>query len=129
MFLAGRTPAVIVAAAAYPALAQRLEARGYERHTGPRIVRSRELEAWRRDIGEGRQIHVQAMLARPPKGRRKGPKALRGARIELYAHTEPAGYGPRHLWAALTGRVSYQHGARMLRADLDARARRARGVA
>lgn len=123
MFLAGRTPAVVVAAAAYPALVQRLEARGYERHGGPRIVRSRELEAFRRDIGEGRQIHVQAMLART-RGRRKGSRTLRGARIELYAHTEPAGYGPRHLWAALTGRVSYQHGARMLRADLDRRVRR-----
>ena len=124
MFLAGRQPALVVAAAAYPALAQRLERRGYERHEGPRIRRGRELEAWKRDIGAGRQIHVQALLARPTKRAPRSRKALRGARIELYAHTEPAGYGPRHLWAALTDRVSYQHGARILRADLDARAPR-----
>jgi hypothetical protein len=110
MFLAGRTPAVVCSTKEFPGYALKLEAKGYELHHGLRIVRSNELEAWKRDLSCGcRQIHVQVLLRRT----RGEPD-----RIELYAHTEPKGYGLKHFWAALTDRVSYQHGARILREDL-----------
>lgn len=91
---------------------RRLERAGYRRHLGPRIQRLRELGAWKHefvgDEGDLRQIHVQCLRSGEGKG----------ARLEWYAHTEPAGWGLRHLFAALTDRVSYQHGARMLRETL-----------
>lgn len=113
MFLAGRTPALETSDADFAAIVRRLERVGYTAHKGPRIQRLREIGAWRLEFpaedGQLRQIHVQCMREVDRKGRQH---------LAWYAHTEPAGWGLRHLWAALTDRVSYQHGARMLREQL-----------
>lgn len=107
MFLAGRSRAHHVCCCDLPALLQALERAGYVEHKGPRITRSRELVAYVRPLErEPRQIHVQIIDCGP------------GAGFDVFAHTEPWGWGLAHLWAALTDRVSYQHGARILRADL-----------
>lgn len=106
MFLAGRSPALTIRKRQLSRLLERLERAGYLEHTGLRIVRPRELGAFMRPIGRDRQIHVQVLLSEDGNG------------YEVFAHTEPAGFGLRHLWAALTDRVSYQHGARMLRDDV-----------
>lgn len=106
MFLAGRTPAYSACTCSLPELIRRLEAAGYHEHTGPRIARSGELVAYVKPLERERQVHVQIV-------QRPGVEGL-----DVYAHTEPWGWGWRHLWAALTDRVSYQHGARILRNDL-----------
>lgn len=113
MFLAGRQPALESSEADFPAIVRRLERAGFSRHLGPRIQRLRELGAWKHEFlgegGERRQLHVQCLRRTAP-----GKRPV----LEWYAHTEPAGWGLRHLFAALTDGVSYQHGARMLRETL-----------
>jgi hypothetical protein len=90
-----------------PRLCMRLEHAGYTLHRGARTTHEGEIEAWRRVFAPGRQVHVQIV------------KPKRGKDATLYAHTEPSGFTLTHLLAALFDRVSYQAGARVLRADLE----------
>ncbi len=109
MFMAGRSPAFLSSEEEFGQIVRRLERKGYTRHLGPRIQRWTELGAWRRTLDDAdRQIHVQCLRRQTD----EGPV------LEWFAHTEPSGWGLRHLIAALTDRVSYQHGARILRDDL-----------
>lgn len=87
-------------------LCMSLERAGYRQHRGPRTTADGELEAWVRELATDRQVHVQLV----------SPK--RGGNARVYAHTEPRGFTLRHLVAALFDRVSYQAGAKVLRADL-----------
>lgn len=109
MFLAGRTPAIVSSPDEFSRIVGELERAGYKRHLGPRVQRWTELGAWRREISPGRQIHVQCLSTGGPEEERL---------LEWFAHTEPSGWGVRHLWAALTDGVSYQHGSRILREDV-----------
>ena len=104
MFLRGKQPALKVPLDRVPALCVKLERAGYTLHRGPRTRAPGELEAWVRRLSPDRQVHVQLV-----KGQRD---------VRVFAHTEPAGFTLRHLFAALLDQVSYQAGAKVLKADL-----------
>jgi hypothetical protein len=106
VFLRGKHPALTLPLAKLPVLCVSLERAGYRQHRGPRTTTEGELEAWVRELGDDRQVHVQLV----------SPK--RGGNARVYAHTEPRGVTLRHLLAALFDGVSYQAGAKVLRADL-----------
>lgn len=106
MFLRGNRPALVLPLDKLPTLCLSLERAGYTPHRGPRTTHDGELEAWVRPLDRDRQVHVQIV----------SPK--RGGNARLYAHTEPRGFTLKHLLAALFDSVSYQAGAKVLRADL-----------
>lgn len=105
MFIQARSPCFTVYLREYPALVERLYHAGYTRHKGPRWTRRDEIDVWKRILPRGMQIHVQVVFS--------GQKSL-----EVYAHTEPAGYGFRHLWAALTDSVDFDAGRRQFLQDI-----------
>lgn len=107
MFKKGIKPCAVVPSSAVRALRRDLRAAGYQVHEGPRTTRAGEIRAWLRLLGEGRQVHVQEV-------------ALEGGDVALFAHTEPEGWGLRHLVAAVLDQVSFQAGARVLKRDLRA---------
>lgn len=82
-----------------------LFAMGYKPHTGARTKRNGEVQAWVKSIGRGRQVHVQEEL-------------LDDGSVDVFAHTEPAGHGLDHLFAAVFDRASYAGGAKVLLGDL-----------
>lgn len=107
-FKQGIEPVVVVAKDSRRVFRGDLFATGYRPHTGPRTTRDGEIQAWLKLIGSGRQVHVQEEL-------------LEDGSIAVFAHTEPAGAGIDHLFAAVFDRASYSGGARVLLADLRSR--------
>ena len=104
-FIQGRKPAVVISAEDQRKFRGDLLASGYKPHTGPRVRRENEVQAWVAPLPGGRQVHVQEVR------RRNGD-------IAVYAHTEPEGAGLRHGISALTDGASFQGGARALKSDL-----------
>jgi len=76
---------------------------GYHPHTGARFERKGELEAWARDLSDGKHVHVQVAVARDG--------------YQVFAHTEAAS-GLGHVLSALTDGHSFSAGSRRLRQDL-----------
>lgn len=107
-FKQGEKPALTFAKSKCSRFRGDLFACGYRLHTGPRIQRNGEIQAWIVDIGRGRQVHVQEVR------RADG-------RVDVYAHTEPRGIGLAHALCAVFDCASYQGGARALKSDLRAR--------
>lgn len=89
-------------------LAAALKRAGYERHSGPRVERDREIAAFRRtyDSPQGlRQNHVQV--------------AEHGNTIAIYGHTEPhTDEFIDHAISAIFDGASFQGGSKMLKNDL-----------
>jgi Xaa-Pro aminopeptidase len=95
-----------------------------------RLYKSRaEVVSMRRAAAVAVKAHLRAMaLCRPGlyeyeiEAELLGPgeheRIERGGNARLYAHTEPRGFTLKHLLAALFDSVSYQAGAKVLRADL-----------
>lgn len=104
-FKQGRRPCLVLNASERRRFRGALFASGYKLHRGPRVTRRGEEQAWVAQISRGRQVHVQEV-------RRSD------GLISVFAHTEPEGYGPKHLFAALLDQVSFSGGARALLADL-----------
>ena len=117
MFRDGKKPALVVPAKRLSALIAMLRRAGYAPHVGRRVIRKDERLALRKAFrvrGQGRQCHVQILCD----GDHQAP-------VCLFAHTEPDSGDTatmkdvvKHGIAALTGRVSYAAGARMLMRDL-----------
>ena len=102
----GRRACLVIDSRDFGALKGDLLKANYEFHTGPRLKRTSEIGAMRAFLGNDRQVHVQFVR------RRDGD-------IGVYAHTEPETEDLiAHGWAAMTGNVSYQGGARVLKEDL-----------
>jgi hypothetical protein len=104
-FKQGKRPTLRIPSAKTHAFRAVLLVVGYRVHRGLRTKRKGELMAWLIRLPKGRQVHVQE-------------EELPNGDILVFAHTEPAGYGLKHLKAALRDRVSYSGGARRLRNDL-----------
>lgn len=105
MFVQGQKPCFVVPGTLHRQFREFLHGLGYKAHTGPRTTRQGEIHAWVMPIGFGRQIHVQEEL-------------LSSGNVAIYAHTEPAGYGPSHLVSAVRDKASFQGGSRRLRNDI-----------
>lgn len=117
MFKSGKTPVVSIARSALKPYVTKLFAAGYEEHDGRKTKMKDEILTFRKkfitDRGKERQNHVQLVFKRKTN------------KIAVYAHTEPymgrtVGSLFSHGYAAFTDKVSYQAGARMLRADIKA---------
>jgi hypothetical protein len=111
MFKQGSKPVVTIEKDERKTFRGDLFASGYKPHTGPRTQRDGEIQAWVKPIGRGRQVHVQEEL-RDDGG------------IDVFAHTEPEGYGPDHLVAAVLDEASFSGGSKVLRGDLKRRGRK-----
>lgn len=104
-FKQGKRPTVTIDAEEHRAFRKDLERAGYRPHAKPRVARDGEIGAWVVPIAGGRQVHVQEV--------RRGD-----GDVDVYAHTEPAGVGPKHAVSAVADRASFSGGARVLREDL-----------
>jgi hypothetical protein len=104
----GVQPVLIVAKDSRRVFRGDLLATGYKPHTGPRSKRDGEIQAWVKLIGRGRQVHAQEEL-------------LDDGSTAVFAHSEPAGVGLDHFFAAILDRASFSGGARVLRGDLRSR--------
>jgi len=107
-FKQGKRPTLTIPSATIPAFRAILVLVGYTIHRGPRSKRKGETLAWVIRFPKGRQVHVQE-------------QELPNGDLLIFAHTEPAGYGYRHLKAAVRDEASYSGGARRLRNDLRSR--------
>ena len=115
MFKSGKKPAITIAESGLKRLVTRLFAAGYSEHDGRKTKMRGEVLTFRKkfitDKGKDRQNHVQLVHRK------------RSGRIAVFAHTEPymgrsIGSLIAHGISAFTDRISYQAGARMLKADL-----------
>lgn len=104
-FKQGRKPSVIIDPEDHRSFRGALLASGYKPHTGPRVRRKDEIQAWVAPLPGGRQVHVQEVRTR-------------NGDIAVYAHTEPEGAGLSHAISAITDRASFQGGSRALKSDL-----------
>ena len=105
MFIQGKQPCLIIPKRLHKAFQHALTGLGYESHDGPRWKRDGETQTWVVALGNGRQIHVQE-------------EELSNGNVAVFAHTEPAGFGPRHLASALRDEASFSGGSKALKADL-----------
>ncbi len=112
MFHQGKRPALSLRIDDLYRLAAALHAAGYTQHRGLRITRQGEVMAWKKlflgDSLDERQVHVQAVLS------------LDGD-LRVFAHTESAGYGWKHLKSAVLDHGNFGAGKKMLLKDLRGR--------
>jgi hypothetical protein len=107
VFKQGRKPCLVFERREdYVRFCERMRRSGYVPHKGPRVRRDAEIAAWKRRYGKKarHQVHVQVSKS--------------GKKRHVHAHTEPAGYGPRHWWSALMDKANFANGARVLKRDL-----------
>lgn len=117
MFKSGKTPAITIDKSRLKNFVTKLFVAGYVEHDGRKTKMKGEVLTFRKkfitDRGKERQNHVQLVFKRNQN------------KIAIYAHTEPymgrtVGSIFSHGFAAITDKVSYQAGARMLKADIKA---------
>jgi hypothetical protein len=107
VFAQGRDPALVLSRTSLRDLRRALVARGYTRHRLG-LARTGEIEAWRRILDAGFQIHVQIVDAGY-------------GEVGVFAHAEPETERlVAHLVSAVTDAASFRRGARVLLADLRA---------
>lgn len=106
-FKQGKKPCLVLHRGNHGSFSETLIACGYMPHNGPRKKRPGEFRAWKRIIGDGKQIHVQEVFIDDSDGF-----------VYVYAHTEPQGYGITHLISAIRDKANFAHGARVLMRDL-----------
>ena len=106
-FKQGKRPSLTASKSKLKEFRGALFSAGYELHSGPRVTRDNEIQAWVRLIGRARQVHVQEVR------RRNG-------NIAVFAHTEPEGTSLAHALSALLDGASFPGGGKVLLNDLRA---------
>ncbi len=104
-FVQGKKPALTLTARRFERFRVTIEALGYAPPTGPHVRRAGEFAAWILPLADRRQVHVQAAHGR-------------NGVVDVFAHTEPAGYGLRHTLSALRDQHNFSAGSRTLRGHL-----------